>query len=97
MLVRSGVGSRAAGGGPTYLDNGRLALDAYGEGIAANLDVEVLGLVCRVNGDGDVEVLDGLFPLVRQLGLLLLLLLAGLGLGLEALLGRGRSGHDSVV
>lgn len=71
----------------TYIDEWLLALDSRLEGIATDLDVQVLALVLCVDGDGDVEVLDRLIPLVRQLGLLGLLPLAGLGVSLRLLVG----------
>ena len=75
------------GSAVTHLEYGLLALDAGLDGIACNVDVKVLALVLGVDGDGDVEVLDGLVPLVGQRGLLCLLSCAGLGVGPFALLG----------
>jgi hypothetical protein len=79
--------------GATYIDEGLLALDADLEGVPADLDVQVLALVLCLDGDGDVEVLDGLVPFVRQRSLLSLLLCAGLGVGLCALFGGRRTSH----
>lgn len=76
-----------------YVYEGLLALDGNLQGIAADLDVQVLALVFCVDGNGDVEVLNGLVPLVGKGGLLSLLLCAGLCVSLFALLGRGRAGH----
>jgi hypothetical protein len=72
-----------------YINEGLLALDARLESVPADLDVQVLALVLGLDADGDVDVLDGLVPLVRQRGLLGLLLCERLGVGLFALL-RGR-------
>lgn len=94
-----GVGERALGGGGSvggerclggnaYIDEGFLALYARLERVAAYLDVQVFALVLGINGDGDVEVLDSLLPLVRQRSLLFLLFCASLGVGLALFLWR---------
>jgi hypothetical protein len=51
--------------------------------------VEVLALVLGVDVNCDVDVLDGLFPLVGQRRLLGLLFYTRGGVGLCTLLGRG--------
>lgn len=79
--------------GRSYVDNGRLALDAHPQRIARDLNVQVLALVFPLNGHGDVEVLDGLVPLVGQGGLLGLLLCLLLGVELLLVLGRCFAGH----
>lgn len=66
--------SRCGGKMSTYMEKRLLALDTDGNGVPAQLDVEIFGLVLCVNGNGDVEVLDGLLPFVWQLRLLLLFL-----------------------
>ena len=81
--------------GRRYVDDGRLALDAHPQGIARDVDVQVLALVFSLNRHGDVEVLDGLVPLVGQGGLLGLLLCLLLGVELLLLLGRCFAGHGA--
>jgi hypothetical protein len=78
-----------------YINKRLLALDADLEGVPADLDIQVLALVLRVNANSDVQVLDGLVPFVRQRGLLGLLLCAGGGVGLCALFG-GRGARHGV-
>jgi hypothetical protein len=73
----------------TYINEGLLALDTDLQGIPAHLDVEVLAFVLCFYGDGDVDILDGLVPLVRQRGLLGLFLRASLVVGLLSLFWRG--------
>lgn len=79
----------------TNVNEGLLALDAGLELVAADVDDQVLSLVLGINGDCNVEVLDGLVPFVGQRRLLGQLLCARLGVGLVLLLGgwRGRHGE----
>lgn len=64
-------------GWETHADEGFLTLDAGHQLVLLDLDDQVLGLVVPGHGEGDVELADGLVPLVGQGSLLLGLLLAG--------------------
>ena len=66
--------------GKTHVDYGVLALDAGLEAGLLDVDDEVTALQVAGHGEGDVEVGDGLGPLVGQSGLLGGLLGAGCGL-----------------
>lgn len=82
------AGSTRSEGSAAYVDERLLALDGHLERVPGDLDVQVLALVLCIDGDCDVEVLDGLLPLVGQRCLLGVLLSLGLGVELLALLGR---------
>jgi hypothetical protein len=60
-----------------YVDDGLLALDANYQLILLDIHDEVLALQVARNFDGDIEISNGLGPLVRERGLLLGLLGAG--------------------
>lgn len=72
-----------------YVDDGVLALDGDAEVGACELHVQVAALVLSVDGDGHVQVLDGLGPLVGKGGLLGILSRLGLGIELLLLVGGG--------
>lgn len=58
------------GSGKVAIDDGVLALDCNPELALGDLHVEVPALVVSRNGNGEIHILDGLGPLVGQLGLL---------------------------
>lgn len=53
-----------------YLDDGVLALDAGIEALLLEVDDEIARLEVSGDGKGEIEVANGLAPLVRQRGLL---------------------------
>lgn len=61
----------------SYVDNGLLALDTGNELLLLDIDDEVSSLQVTRNSKVEVEVADGLRPLVRERILLRLLLRAG--------------------
>lgn len=70
--------------GHKYVDDGFLALDCNLQVVAREFHVEVAALVFSIDGNGDIEVFDGLGPLVGQGSLLGVL--SGLCLCVELLL-----------
>jgi hypothetical protein len=68
----------------TYINKWLLPLDADLQRVPAYLDIQVLALVLCFDADGDVEVLDGLVPLVGQRSLLSLFFCACRLVGLFA-------------
>lgn len=74
MVAREGEGEEVAG---TYLDDRVLALDTRGELGLLDVDDEISRLEVTGDAESDVQLGDGLVPLVGKGSLLLGLLCAG--------------------
>ena len=71
---------RSADGGNTNRDDWFLALDTSSQLVLLDLNNQVLSLVVAWDLEGDIDILDGLCPLVWESILLCLLLCGSCGL-----------------